>query len=480
VKTDYPLNFYLRIFIVSLLIALLGLAPIPLSVRELQAKAYQSTKDGDYLAASQYLADIAEYYPWRYELNLQAGRYALQAGNPKAAIQYLERPGMAAHLSIDDLILLGDAYHQDGDPNKAEDTWKRSTELGDKIQAYERLANLHLQRKDYASAINEFQKIQNLDPSQINLYYQLGLLYAATDPLKALPFLIQAVGVDPTRASQAQALYDKIRTASLFDDPAYTFLISGRQLANLGEWELASAAFQHAIDLQPGYADAWAFIAEAKQQVAIQEAGAAGDIGISELKRAVQLDPNSTLVNTFMGIYWERQEEYSQAQYYLERAIAQNPTDPYLFSELGNILSKAGDLPAAESRYEEAIRIAPQDPLFYCLLAEFALEQQIQIRELALPAARQALNLDPGNAHALDVMAQVMLMLQDYHSAERFILKALQADPGYVQAYLHLGTVYVYLQEPDLAKQWLNQAKSVGSDTWVASQAQRMLEYYFP
>jgi Tfp pilus assembly protein PilF len=70
--------------------------------------------------------------------------------------------------------------------------------------------------------------------------------------------------------------------------------------------------------------------------------------------------------------------------------------------------------------------------------------------------------------------------LEDYHSAERFARSALQADPGFSAAYLHLGMAYVYLQEPDLARQWLNRAEAVAPDSWIAAQAKRMLEYYFP
>jgi tetratricopeptide (TPR) repeat protein len=181
-----------------------------------------------------------------------------------------------------------------------------------------------------------------------------------------------------------------------------------------------------------------------------------------------------------MGLYWERQEDYSKVQIYLMRAINASPDDPYLYSELGNILAKVGDLPAAQSAYETAIDLTPQDPLFYRLLAEFALQYQIQIRELALPAARQAIALSSTDPSSLDVMAQVMLVLQDYHSAERFAQSALRADPGFSQAYLHLGISYLFLKEPDLAHQWLSLAETVNPDSWIASQAKRMLDYYFP
>jgi len=480
VNTASRFSNYIYILLVCLFIALLGLAPHPHTASRLLTNASQSISSGDLLTASQNLADAGEYFPWRYDLNLTAGRFAMQAGDPKAAIQYLERSGTISHLTFDDMILLGDAYNQSGDPFMAEAIWKHTSDLGDSRQAYERLANLYLNRKDYLPAINELQNLLTLNPSDIHLYYQIGSLYAVTDAVKSLPFLAQAGKIDPTNATHAQTMHDKIRTASLFDEPAYTLLIAGRQLANWGEWELAAEAFQNATVLRPEYADAWAFLGEARQQMGLQETGSISDAGLPELEYALQMDPNSTLANTFMGLYWERQADYPQAQIYLKQAIASSPKDPFLYSELGNILAKTGDLPAAQSAYEAAIQLSSQSPLFHRLLAEFALQNQIQIRELALPAARQAITLDPGDAGSLDVMAQVMLMLQDYHSAERFAQSALQVDPGFTPAYLHLGMAYLYLREPDLARQWLSLAKKVNPDSWVATQAKRMLDYYFP
>jgi tetratricopeptide (TPR) repeat protein len=471
---------YLRILLISLIVAILGLGIQPHAAVDLLAGAYQSIVAGNLLEASQNLARAAEYLPWRFELNLNAGKLAFEAGDPVSAIQYLEHPGTVSHLTVDDMLLLGDAYSQSGDALMAEAIWKRVAQLDDSTQVNERLVNLYLQRKDYASAVEYLKKMLALNPSDNRLYYQVGTLYAATDPLAALPYLVQAGQLDPANASLAKELHDKIRTADLFDQPAYTFIISGRQLANSGQWELAAEAFHRAIALRPEYAEAWAFLGQSLQEMAASELGVDSDAGYAELQHALQLDPRSVLANSLMGLYWERKQAYPQAELYLDQAIAANPNDPYLYSALGNILSKSGDLPAAQSAYESAIQLAPDDPRFYRHLAEFALQNQIQIHEMALPAARRAIALDPGDAASLDVMAQIMLVLQDYRSAERFSLKAIQSDPKFTQAYLHLGTAYIFLGETEPARQWLGIVETIAPDSWQASQARRMLEYYFP
>ena len=101
----------------------------------------------------------------------------------------------------------------------------------------------------------------------------------------ALPFLAQAAKIDKVDGDYAQDLHDKIRTARLFDNPSYTMLIAGRQLASLGKWELASVAFQHAAVLQPGYADAWAYLGEARQHINQPELTKNVNAGYSDLKR---------------------------------------------------------------------------------------------------------------------------------------------------------------------------------------------------
>jgi tetratricopeptide (TPR) repeat protein len=480
VNIDSRISLYLRIVLVSILIAFLGLGPIPHALSTLLKNAHLSRDSGDWSNAAKNLAKAADYYPWRVELNIEAAQAAFEAGDYRATIEYLERPSTINHLSIDDLILLGDAYSRNGNNSKAEATWKGVIDQGNSIQASQRLADLYMAQKDYASAASQLQNLLSLNPAEIRLYYQVGLLYAVTDPLKSLPYLAQTVDIDPSNASNAQDLYDKIRTANLFNQPAYTLLASGRKLADMGEWALAAEAFKKATEQDPEYADAWAFLGEAQQQIVIKEAGSSSEAGLAELERAVQLDHGSALAYTFMGLYWERQQEFTQAKDYLDQAIAISPEDPFLYTELGNILSKAGDLPAAQSAYEKAIQLAPKDPLFYRLLAEYSLENQIQIHELALPRARQAVMLNPNDPASLDLMAKVMIELQDYYSAKNYAQAAIHSDPGFAPAYLHLGTAYLYLGESDLARQWLDTASKLDPGSWSATQAKRMIDYYFP
>jgi len=296
------------------------------------------------------------------------------------------------------------------------------------------------------------------------------------DPDLSLAYLAQAAELDPALRPAALELQRKIRTATLFEEPAYTFTAAGRVLATLNEWPLAEAAFLRATELRPDYAEAWAFLGEARQHSTSTSVHA----GLFELNQALSLDPSSVTANLLMGIYHQRLGNHLQAINYIQVTIAVEPTNPLLHAELANALAQQGDLPAAQASFEDAILMAPDDPLFYRLLAEYALDHQIQIREVALPAARSAVILAPADPSSLDLLGRTLLTLGDLLTAERLLLEALTVDSQFASAHLHLGMVFVQRGEMELGRQEFDLAETLGSGTLTATQAQRFLAYYFP
>jgi len=475
---DFPWRTILRVLLAVILVALLNLAPRPHALRQAMDQANQAIQQGDYATAFKQTALAAEQMPWRYDLPLLAARLAYQSGHFLQTIQMLEQPLLASHLAPADLQVLGDAYQQSGDNLMAAAIWQRVAELAPSPEIYQRLAEYHQARQDYPAAIEDLRHMLQYSPADADLNYRIGLLYSTCDPEAALAYLAQAAELDPNLATGALELQRKIRTATLFDEPAYTFTSIGRVLAMLDEWELAEEAFHNATQLRPDYAEAWAFLGEARQHTMTPTSGEY--TGLAELQQAWRLDPNSVAVNLLMGLYWSRQDDPALAASYIQNSIAIEPDNPMLHAELGNALAQKGDLPAAEAAYRQAISLAPDDPLFYRLLAEFSLTNRIQLRQIALPEARTAVVLDPEDPRSLDLLGNVLLVLEDYQSAERFLLKALEVDPNYAPAHLHLGMILIQRNEMQRARQEFDLAKMLGSDTWTIAQAQRFISYYYP
>jgi Flp pilus assembly protein TadD len=151
-----------------------------------------------------------------------------------------------------------------------------------------------------------------------------------------------------------------------------------------------------------------------------------------------------------------------------------------LQAELGRVLARTGDLDGAQERYQRAIELAPQDPTYWRLLAEFSMQYQLEIRQIALPAARQSILLSPNDPQSLDVMAQTLIMLGDDLNAERYLRRALEEDRQYAPAHMHLGIVYMNQGDINRGQLQFALAKDIAPDSWTLEQAQRLIGYYFP
>jgi tetratricopeptide (TPR) repeat protein len=470
-----------RLLIPLILIPLLGITPRSHEVVQDFWEARGALESGSTRMASTYLARAAERLPWRADLWQMAGKYALQGGSPQAAIHYFEQAAERTNLSPDEQVLLGDAYQQVGDLTSAIRTWQaildHQADPGDPQAIYTRLLNAHLQLEDYPGAINDLKGLVAIQPADPQLRYQLGLLLAAEHPEAALPYLSQASELDPALEKDAQTLVSSIRTASLADDPAYMLLASGRSLASLNQWKLAAEAFTQATQERPDYAEAWAYLGEACQHLSgnpDQEAC------LPDLQKALSLDPASLAANTLMALYWQRLERQDRALEYLEKAIKLDPRNPVLQVQLGSTLAVQGNLTAALQAYQHALELAPQDPTYPRLLAVFSIKYEYMLRQVGLPAARQALLLAPDDPACLDVMGQILILLEDTTNAERFLLRSIQSDPNYAPAHLHLGTIYTLRGDKARAIEQLKLASTLAPGSPTAEQAQRLLGNYFP
>ena len=475
---DIDWGIILRLLLAGVLVAMLNLAPRPHAIRQALDQARQEVSNADFPAAFTHVESAAEQIPWRFDLSILAARYAMQSGLPLQAIRILEQPRVTSRLAPSELLMLGDAYQQSGDTLMAAAIWQRVTELAPSPEIYQRLADHYQMRQDYPATLDTLLRWLQLKPMDADLNYRIGLLYTTMEPDSSEAYLAQAADLDPSLAPAAQELQRKIRTARLYEEPAYTFTAAGRALAALNEWALAEAAFLQATQLRPDYAEGWAFLGEARQHVPRSSLNKYA--GLSELQHALRLNPDSVSANLLSSLYWTRQGEYSRAASYLKKTITLEPENPLLHAELADALAQQGDLPAAMTSYQQAISLAPDDPFFYRVLVEFSLTHQIQVREIALPAARTAVILAPEDPEALVMIGRTLLALEDDLSAERFLFRALKIDPTLASAHLNMGIVFIQRGDMEKGRHQLDLAEAYGNGTWTATQAHRFITYYYP
>ncbi len=470
------LDVLARVALLGCVTWLLNLNPRPLALHQALLGYTRAVEVGAPGLAAANLEQAAVYLPWRKDFDAAAARYRLQAGDLPGATALFNQTELQAWFTGADWMDLGDANRAAGNLNQAETLWLKGLKTGGApLVLYDRLYKLYQEQGDYPAAAEALRMTLTLQSNEPARAYQLGLYMAALQPSAALVYLEQAAR-EPALTRLAGDLQRTIRTAELKDEPAYVNVQAGRKLASMGEWALAQEAFRQATLARPDYAEAWALLGEARQQ-----AGGDFEQALVDLEQALALKPDSALVNSLLGLYWERRGDVDQMGEYLAAAAAAETENPVWQAEWGRALALGGDLDAARQRYEAAVELAPQDALYWRLLGAFTLEYKVDVEELGLPAARRALALEPEDAAALDLVGAAYLTLDNDALAERFIRRAIQVDPAYAPGWLHLGALYLYRGEMEWGRTMLlfaGQLATPGST--VADQAQRLEGYYFP
>lgn len=462
---------------------LLVLRPLPYSTAvERGLSQSRTAQEESYPAAAAHgLRQAVQREPWRTDLWEHIGRAEYAAGRSREALEALQTALDRNSLSIEGRFLMGEIAYQAGDTSAAEAAWpavisdaqnNQQPDTALLAQAYERMLTIHTARGDFDAAVG-LLNAWNASPARgARSAYLLGLYLSVTAPDAAEPPLLDAARQDPAYSARVQLMRRGLAQYLVADQPAYGWLMIGRSLGTVNEWALAENAFNQAIELAPHYAEAWAFLSEARAHT--------GGSGRPEIEKALALAPQSTVVNALYALSLRRQARYAEALEYLTAVAQQEPEEPFWQVEIAGVHAQKGDLTAARGAFETAVKLSPQNATYWQALAQFCVNYNMDIRGTGLPAAREAVKLAPEDPSALDVMGWTLANLDDSVTGERFLQQALEIDADHVSANLHLGQIYLSRQDLDQAGVFLRRAArqaEIGSTE--AETARRLLQQYF-
>jgi tetratricopeptide (TPR) repeat protein len=194
----------------------------------------------------------------------------------------------------------------------------------------------------------------------------------------------------------------------------------GIALRNLNRHEEAIVAYDHAILLDPNYADAYFNkgydLDDLKRY----------DEAIVAYDQAIRLNPTHALAYNNKGISLDNLTRYEDAIVAYDHAIRLNPNDATAYYNKGGAL---GNL----TRYEDAI-----------------------------VAYNHAIRLDPNYATAYYNKGGALGNLERYEDAIAAYDHAIRLDPNYAQAYNNKGLALDHLKRPKEAQQCYQKAKELG------------------
>ncbi|MGB8215289.1 MAG: tetratricopeptide repeat protein [Anaerolineales bacterium] len=466
-----PTRLQMLAYNILIIIILMGLILLPrpaagyLDVN----KARHFDAAGDHAIAASAYALAAERLPWQPALWDKAGTAAQLSGNPADAILFLNRAAIRNAISQSGWVSLGLAYQNIGNISLAIKAWEHALPSA---KAYRYLARDQRKLGDFPAATADWRAIILQEPGDASAHYQLGLLMMTNDPKDALPVLMEAAQLNPSLDASVQSLRSSLNTAFLSDDRAYQFMMSGRALGALGDWNLAAEAFHHAIAVRADYGEAWAWLSEAKQQE--------GQDGSIEMEKALALNPNSAMFQGLYGLYLQRQKQLKQALAAFQKAADMEPKDPGWQMALGGTYEQNGDLVAALEHYQSATELSPNDAVTWRALAEFSLRNGVDLSGTGLPAVRRLVELANNDWQADDIAGQILMDTGDLVGAEGLLKKAIELNPTQAAPSLHLGLLYLQTGNRAGAYSYLNLAKTFDPDGPYGWQASRLLEQYFP
>ncbi|HTX78327.1 MAG TPA: tetratricopeptide repeat protein [Longilinea sp.] len=423
------------------------------------------------LRAADELLLAVQWEPWRSDLWEQIGQNEMDGGQADKAVEVFQWADAIGGLSPQGQFELGQAYLTLGNTAQAKETWhKLSVRSGLPASLFSELALAQRHQGDWDGLIDTLLAWYKQFPADKDIAYELGVVLAGQSPQEAIKYLDQVNTLPASRYDLVQDLKAVILNPATNESGQWIFI--GQVLGKLNEWDLAAHAFDRATQADANNADAWALLGEALQQ--------SGEPGYSALSHAQSLNPQSDIVRAALAQYWRRQNRPDVALVYLAAIAADMPDDPSWQLEMGDVSLDAGDINSALQYYQKAANLSgSDDPTYWRDLAEFCVFNNIQITETGLPAARQAILIDPKGAASLDTMGLVLYALQDYDNAEKFLLEAIAADNGYASAYLHLGQLYLEQNLPQQAESSLSKAQLLDPNGQVGEMAGRLLQRYF-
>ena len=273
--------------------------------------------------------------------------------------------------------------------------------------------------------------------------------------------------------------------------------LRGRALNNLRRLDEAEAAFRKAIELAPGYAEAWHHLGHVLWM--------RGDLpGAKEaLGEAGNLDPDDARVLHKLGLIASEENHPEEAERLLRLALevedlpririhlamalhkrgddvaaeallrsaaADLPDDPEVLTNLAVVLQAVDRLDEAEAVLRDALAVAPQDPR---ILEDFA---YLQMRRgesgAAIDASRRCLSIAPGHAGALSILVPALYAagqaeegdaLQDWDLVREYHIDQLLPDASMVELNHNLAEHVV--GHPSLRHEPAGHATRKGSHT---------------
>lgn len=445
----------------SLLLAALGPRPRALPFDQLLTRAAIAAAAGQPAAALASLDEAIRFDPALASLHLTAAQLAAQAGDAAGLREHLAAAPAEVQQTSSYKCLLArlpaEATVEAASPAPCTDD---SSALEGSGPAIPPLADLD----GMAAALQD--QLEN-DPANLTGWEHLAALTELTDPAAVEAVILQAYRSFP----EGSELLDGLWVVSHQDNPSLAIAEraarAGQLLAAQGDWALAGAAWARALEIEPEFPQARAYLGLATSMT--------GEDGLPLLLLASAEAPQDPIIRALLGQVSLSSGDAAGAVRQLELAHHLDPQNPAISATLGAALAQNGRLPEGAEAYRQAAVQDPQDPAFWRLLAEFSLRYDYQVDSIGLDAARNAVALSPENSASLSALGMAVALAGDGLTGERLLHQAISLDPSSALGWYRYALVLLEQGRADEARQALTTAARLDPDGTVGQLADASL-----
>ena len=261
----------------------------------------------------------------------------------------------------------------------------------------------------------------------------------------------------------------KIPTA---DVRAYDLYLRGRlffhQFRRKG-FAFAREMFAKAIEIDPGYARAYAGIADCSAFLYFYWESSQHNLDQADQasRMALELDPDLAEAHASCGLTASMKKDYQEAEREFRTAMRLGPRlfEPYYF--FARNCYAQGKFEDAVVWFEQASRVSPEDYQAPMLLAStlngLGLKSEAQAAyRRGLAAAEKHLELHPGDSRALYFGANALSQLREREKSMEWAERALALEGEEPQVLYNVACVYALLNEADKAVDCLEKSITHG------------------
>lgn len=272
----------------------------------------------------------------------------------------------------------------------------------------------------------------------------------------------------------------QVQTANV---KAYDFYLRGRQFFHQFRrqgFEFARQMFGRAIEVDVGYARAYAGISDASAFLYMYWDGSPENLQKAEQasKRALELDPGSAEAHASRGLALSLSKRYDESQEEFETAIR---LDPKLF-EAYYFFARAcfvqGKLEDAARLFDKSSRLRPEDYQSPNLLGVSYLglgkkEEALEAFRRCAEAVTRHLEFHPDDVRALYLGGQALAVLGEHARAVVWAERSRSLDPNDPAILFNVGCVLAVVGQHDRALDCIEKALSFGFGyrEWMANDA---------